>query len=80
MAAGTADHYLHRVRGRHQRRATPVVVDSAIALGFAKRMGRLLNSDGRSVGCVPMESWTDPIEAAREASGRRHPENLGWLP
>ncbi|MDQ1007813.1 DNA-binding Lrp family transcriptional regulator [Streptomyces sp. V4I23] len=33
------------------------VVNRAVTLRWVKRMGRLLEEDGRSAGCVPMEVW-----------------------
>jgi len=40
------------------------VVDRRITLRTVKRMGRLLDEDGRAVGAVPMDVWTDPLAVA----------------
>lgn len=40
------------------------VVDRLITLRTIKRMGRLLDEDGRAVGAVPMDVWTDPLALA----------------
>lgn len=38
------------------------VVDRLVALRTVKRMGRLLDEDGRAVGAVPMDVWSDPAD------------------
>ncbi|MCM2393588.1 Lrp/AsnC family transcriptional regulator [Streptomyces albipurpureus] len=43
------------------------ITDRAVTLGHVKRTGRLLDDEGRSIGIVPMDVWTDPVEAARAA-------------
>ncbi|WP_246098086.1 Lrp/AsnC family transcriptional regulator [Rhodococcus spelaei] len=53
------------------------IVDRTVALGFTKRMGRLLDSAGRSTGVVPMDVWSDPVEAARLATGHGAPTERG---
>jgi hypothetical protein len=40
------------------------VVDRLITLRTVKRMGRLLDEDGRAIGAVPMDVWTDPLAVA----------------
>ena len=40
------------------------VVDRLITLRTVKRMGRLLDEDGRAVAVVPMDIWTDPLSMA----------------
>ena len=40
------------------------VVDRLITLRTVKRMGRLLDEDGRAVAAVPMDIWTDPLNMA----------------
>ena len=40
------------------------VVERLITLRTVKRMGRLLDEDGRAVGAVPMDVWTDPLSVA----------------
>lgn len=40
------------------------VVDRALVLRFAKRMGRVLDAGGRSVRTVPMDVWSDPVRCA----------------
>jgi DNA-binding Lrp family transcriptional regulator len=37
------------------------VVDRLIVLRVVKRMGRLINGDGRSAGVVPINIWDDPV-------------------
>jgi DNA-binding Lrp family transcriptional regulator len=37
------------------------VVDRLITLRPVKRVGRLLDEDGRAVGAVPMDVWADPL-------------------
>jgi DNA-binding Lrp family transcriptional regulator len=39
------------------------VVDRLVTLRPVKRMGRLLDEDGRAVGAVPMDVWADPLES-----------------
>ncbi|MEB8340789.1 Lrp/AsnC family transcriptional regulator [Streptomyces endophyticus] len=38
------------------------VLNRAVTLRWIKRMGRLLDGEGRSVGCVPMDVW-QPVSA-----------------
>ena len=38
-----------------------VVADRRIVLRTVKRMGRLLDSDGRATGIVPMDVWREPV-------------------
>ncbi|MDI3404177.1 Lrp/AsnC family transcriptional regulator [Streptomyces cavernicola] len=45
-----------------QRFPRLVVLDRAVVLRFVKRMGRLLDPVGRSVGVVPMDVWSDPFD------------------
>ncbi|MHB1473632.1 MAG: Lrp/AsnC family transcriptional regulator [Dermatophilaceae bacterium] len=40
------------------------VVDRLITLRTVKRMGRLLDEDGRAIAVVPMDIWTDPLTMA----------------
>ena len=40
------------------------VTDRLLTLRTVKRMGRLLDEDGRAVDAVPMDVWTDPVAAA----------------
>ncbi|MBC7594940.1 MAG: Lrp/AsnC family transcriptional regulator [Kineosporiaceae bacterium] len=40
------------------------VVERLITLRTVKRMGRVLDEDGRAVGAVPMDVWTDPLTMA----------------
>ncbi|MFM9370636.1 Lrp/AsnC family transcriptional regulator [Streptomyces sp. Da 82-17] len=47
-----------------QRFPRLVVLDRAVVLRFVKRMGRLLDPVGRSVGVVPMDVWSDPFEGS----------------
>ena len=37
------------------------VSDRLVTLRTVKRMGRLLDEDGRAVGAVPMDVWADPV-------------------
>jgi DNA-binding Lrp family transcriptional regulator len=39
------------------------VLNRAVTLRWVKRMGRILDTEGRSVGCVPMDVW-HPVAAA----------------
>ncbi|MGO4203760.1 hypothetical protein AB4Z09_18795 [Rhodococcus sp. TAF43] len=57
---------VHRVE-QLLRRAVPSleILDRSITLRFFERMGRILDDVGRSVECVPMDVWSDPVEAAR---------------
>ncbi|MDI3387756.1 AsnC family transcriptional regulator [Streptomyces sp. B-S-A8] len=47
-----------------QRFPQLVVLDRAVVLRFVKRMGRLLDPVGRSVGVVPMDVWSDPFDGS----------------
>ncbi|CAM3110877.1 Lrp/AsnC family transcriptional regulator [Prescottella defluvii] len=57
---------VHRVE-RSLRRTVPSleIVDRSVTLRFFKRMGRILDGAGRSVECVPMDIWSDPVAGAR---------------
>lgn len=44
------------------------VVDRAVVLRFVKRVGNLVDGDGRRVDVVPMDVWSDPVQRAREAT------------
>jgi DNA-binding Lrp family transcriptional regulator len=61
--------WLHEVAEIHRfelllARTLPgiTVVDRLITLRPVKRMGRLLDEDGRAVGAVPMDVWADPLD------------------
>ena len=41
------------------------LLDHSVVLRFVKRMGRILDLDGRSVHTVPMDIWSDPVDSAR---------------
>jgi len=63
--------WLHDVEALHDFETTLVkaaptltVVDRLITLRTVKRMGRLLDEDGRAIGAVPMDVWTDPLAVA----------------
>jgi DNA-binding Lrp family transcriptional regulator len=63
--------WLHDVEAIHGFETTLVkalpdltVVDRLVTLRTVKRMGRLLDEDGRAVGVVPMDVWTDPLSMA----------------
>jgi len=63
--------WLHDVESIHRFETTLVtalphltVVDRLVTLRTVKRMGRLLDADGRAVGAVPMDIWTDPLAVA----------------
>lgn len=52
------------------------VVDRLIVLRVVKRMGRLIDEDGRSVGVVPVNIWDDPLcppPATTTSAGTTHP-------
>jgi DNA-binding Lrp family transcriptional regulator len=40
------------------------VTERLVTLRTVKRMGRLLDEDGRAVDAVPMDVWADPVPAA----------------
>lgn len=48
------------------------VVDRLLVLRTVKRMGRLLDADGRAIGVVPMDVWRDPVPVPA-ASASAHP-------
>jgi hypothetical protein len=63
--------WLHDVDSLHRLetilvKAVPdlTVVDRLITLRTVKRMGRLLDEEGRAIGAVPMDIWTDPLAVA----------------
>lgn len=63
--------WLHHVEALHDFETTLIkavpnltVVDRLITLRTVKRMGRLLDEDGRAIGAVPMDVWTDPLAVA----------------
>lgn len=63
--------WLHDVNSLHRFetilvKAMPdvTVVDRLITLRTVKRMGRLLDEEGRAIGAVPMDIWTDPLALA----------------
>ncbi|WFR73390.1 Lrp/AsnC family transcriptional regulator [Prescottella defluvii] len=39
------------------------ILDRTVTLRFFKRMGRILDESGRSTESVPMDIWSDPVEA-----------------
>jgi hypothetical protein len=41
----------------------PEVVDRLVVLRSVKRMGHLLDTDGRTTGTVRMDVWRDPVPA-----------------
>lgn len=43
-----------------------VVSDRAIVIRSHKRMGRVLDENGRSIGVVPLEIWRNPAAVARD--------------
>jgi DNA-binding Lrp family transcriptional regulator len=50
------------------------VSDRLVTLHTVKRMGRLLDEDGRAVGVVPMDVWADPRATPRDrADGLTYP-------
>ncbi|PTR24751.1 DNA-binding Lrp family transcriptional regulator [Rhodococcus sp. OK519] len=57
---------VHRIE-QLLRRTVPSleILDRSVTLRFFKRMGRILDESGRSVECVPMDIWSDPVEGAR---------------
>lgn len=48
------------------------VLDRAVTLEVAKRMGRLLTRDGRAAGYVPLDIWSDPVDAPGAHAPRSH--------
>lgn len=40
------------------------ILDRVVVLRFVKRMGRILDADGRSTEVVPMDIWSDPFGPA----------------
>ncbi|MFP3987073.1 Lrp/AsnC family transcriptional regulator [Streptomyces sp. E11-3] len=71
LAGGTANllisvwlRSLPDVRGLEARLTSALpglkVLDQAVSLRFVKRMGRILDPAGRSIGTIPMDIWSDP--------------------
>ena len=54
-----AIHHFETTLGKSVPHVT--VADRLVTLRTVKRMGRLLDEDGRAVGAVPMDVWTDPV-------------------
>lgn len=71
LLLGIAMHSLHEVPAMESRLAREAprltVLDRSMVLRFIKRMGRVLDSAGRSIRTVPMDIWSDPrdVPAAR---------------
>jgi hypothetical protein len=65
VAAWVRDIDAVRVFEARLARALPhiAVTDRLLTLRTVKRMGRLLDEDGRAIGAVPMDVWSDPVIA-----------------
>jgi DNA-binding Lrp family transcriptional regulator len=63
VAAWVRDIDAVRVFEARLARALPhiTVNDRLLTLRTVKRMGRLLDEDGRAIGAVPMDVWSDPV-------------------
>ncbi|WP_241565986.1 Lrp/AsnC family transcriptional regulator [Prescottella agglutinans] len=54
---------VHRVEQLLRRIAPSLeILDRTVTLRFFKRMGRILDENGRSVESVPMDIWSDPVD------------------
>ncbi|WP_329569238.1 hypothetical protein [Kitasatospora sp. NBC_01266] len=40
------------------------MAERRVSLRTVKRMGRILDADGRAVRAVPMDIWRDPVPAS----------------
>ena len=61
---------VHRFeQGLVQRVPDLRVLDRLVVLRAVKRMGHLLDEQGRAVGVVPMDVWCDPVQGRDQPSG-----------
>lgn len=81
LLLGIAARSLHEVPAVEARLALEAprltVLDRSMVLRFIKRMGRLLDSSGRSVSSVPMDIWSDPTSPVPSSRSSRRASRPG---